>query len=537
MRGISTGRRNNADGEIFINLCATALMLVVVALVGLLLLVCFRGLGNFWPYGLKSFVLSDGKRIAGAVIARECSCEESGSRVCSLRIKRAGRDVFGEDFIWVKEDQILSSGQPQELAVVERREWGDIFAFVQRFEKDDIVLADGWRAVGQEIPRLLAKSKHEQERLNRLEVVELRSIARKEELLTEKEQAGGLDDVSVQLLKSARTKLDKEYSALRAELKAERAKMNGRLVVHTADGKKIVIPVTEIQRVYFPNALTTANKLMIFFDRAWEFLSTDPRESNTEGGVFPAIFGTVMMVLLMSIVATPLGVLAAIYLREYAKQGFAVSMVRSAVNNLAGVPSIVFGVFGLGFFVYGIGGSIDKIFFADSLPVPTFGTGGIIWASLTLALLTVPTVIVATEEGLSAIPRQLREASYALGATKFETTWKVVIPALTPSILTGVILAISRAAGEVAPLMLTGVVKLAPSMPLDGNFPYVHLERKFMHLGFHIYDVGFQSPNAEAAEPMVYSTTLLLLVIVVCSNMAAISLRSCLRRNMHLSDV
>ena len=208
---------------------------------------------------------------------------------------------------------------------------------------------------------------------------------------------------------------------------------------------------------------------------------------------------------------TPLGVLAAFYLREYAKQGTFVSTVRIAVNNLAGVPSIVFGVFGVGFFIYVVGGSIDRLFFAEALPTPTFGTGGILWASLTLALLTDPVVIVATEEGLAAIPGGMREASLALGATKLETTLRVVLPAVMPSILTGLILAMARAAGEVAPLMLTGVVKLAPALPIDGYWPFLHLDRKFMHLGFHIYDVGFQSPNVDAARPMVFVTTLLLL--------------------------
>jgi phosphate transport system permease protein len=253
--------------------------------------------------------------------------------------------------------------------------------------------------------------------------------------------------------------------------------------------------------------------------------------------VFPAIFGTVMMVLIMSIVVTPLGVIAAFYLREYARQGPFVSAVRIAVNNLAGVPSIVFGVFGVGFFIYFVGGTLDRLFFPEALPTPTFGTGGILWASLTLALLTVPVVIVATEEGLAAIPGSMREASLALGATKFETTIRVVLPSVMPSILTGLILAMARAAGEVAPLMITGVVKLAPALPIDGFWPFLHLERKFMHLGFHIYDVGFQSPNVEAARPMVFTTAMLLLLIVVLLNLVAIVLRNRLRKKYTLSAV
>jgi phosphate transport system permease protein len=204
--------------------------------------------------------------------------------------------------------------------------------------------------------------------------------------------------------------------------------------------------------------------------------------------------------------------------------------VRISVSNLAGVPSIVFGVFGLGFFIYFIGGNVDKLFFREALPSPTFGTGGILWASLTLALLTVPVVVVATEEGLSAVPKSIREGSYALGATKFETLWRVVIPQATPGILTGAILAMARAAGEVAPLMITGVVKLAPTLPIDSHFPFLHLERKFMHLGFHIYDVGFQSPNVEAAIPMVYTTTMALVCTVLVLNLTAIVVRNKLKK-------
>ena len=197
----------------------------------------------------------------------------------------------------------------------------------------------------------------------------------------------------------------------------------------------------------------------------------------------------------------------------------------------------MFGVFGVGFFLYGIGGIIDSVFFKEALPNPTFGTGGILWASLTLALLTVPVVIVATEEGLASVPRNIREGSLALGATKFETTWKVVIPSALPAILTGLILAIARATGEVAPLMITGVVKLAPDLPIDGHFPFLHLERKFMHLGFHIYDLGFQSPNAEAAKPMVFMTAFLLILIVVILNITAIVIRNRLRKKYATSAV
>jgi phosphate transport system permease protein len=302
----------------------------------------------------------------------------------------------------------------------------------------------------------------------------------------------------------------------------------------TASGATATLQVADIVRAYPANQLDFGGKVSVYLSRWKEFLLDRPREANSEGGVFPAIFGTVVMTLLMSILVVPFGVLAALYLREYARQGPLVSLVRIAVNNLAGVPSIVFGVFGLGFFCYIVGASIDQLLYAEKLPNPTYGKGGLIWASFTLALLTMPVVIVATEEALSAVPGSMREGSYACGATKWQTIRRIVLPRALPGIMTGMILAIARGAGEVAPLMLVGAVKLAPELPIDfdGNSPFVHVhpERSFMHLGFHIFDLGFQSQNSEAAKPMVYTTTLLLIGVVVVLNLAAIWVRGRLRR-------
>ncbi len=370
--------------------------------------------------------------------------------------------------------------------------------------------------------------------IRRVETGPIGEVNRKQEQLRLKlkglEKRGAAARPDVEALQRELAKLDEEYKAAEGQLVALRSRATAAVVIATSSGKDKDVPLAQVVGVYRPNAMSVPAKAWHYATRVWEFVSDDPRESNTEGGVFPAIFGTVMMVIIMSVIVAPLGVIAAFYLREYAKQGVMVSAVRIAVNNLAGVPSIVFGVFGVGFFIYAVGGTIDHWFYADSLPAPTFGTGGILWASLTLALLTIPVVIVATEEGLAAIPRSTREGSLALGATKLETTVRVVLPAVMPSVLTGLILAMARAAGEVAPLMLTGVVKLAPSLPVDAIPPFLYLERKFMHLGFHIYDVGFQSPNVDAARPMVFATTLLLLAIVVLLNLFAIQLRSRLRR-------
>jgi ABC-type phosphate transport system permease subunit len=318
------------------------------------------------------------------------------------------------------------------------------------------------------------------------------------------------------------------------------------------------------------------------------------------------------MTIIMSMAVIPFGVLAALYMREYAKSGWLLSVIRISINNLAGVPSIVYGVFGLSFFCYIVGGYIDggprkagftpwpspvwfsalaglailglasfavsvlsgqaearrspfratlrwaggllwlatlagivwllirsphfEGFYQAQLPNPTFGKGCLLWAALTLALLTLPVVIVATEEALSAVPNSLREGSYACGAGKWQTIHRIVLPYARPGIITGFILAMARGAGEVAPMMLVGAIPLATELPLDGEFPFLHGSRSFMHLGFQIYSLGFQSQNSEAAKPMVFTATLLLLAIVTLLNQTAIWLRARLRKRFETSQ-
>ncbi|MGH8353893.1 MAG: phosphate ABC transporter permease PstA, partial [Pseudomonas sp.] len=351
------------------------------------------------------------------------------------------------------------------------------------------------------------------------------------------ELQGKLDAQAQADLAAERAQLEARYKELEGRLIALHEAFNrDSLMVREANGQELEISLGKVVHAYQPNAMGLFTKIAFYFGKLWEFLSDDPREANTEGGIFPAIFGTVMMTLIMAVIVTPFGVLAAVYLREYARQGPLTRLIRIAVNNLAGVPAIVYGVFGLGFFVYVLGGSLDRLFFPEALPAPTFGTPGLLWASLTLAILAVPVVIVATEEGLARIPRAVREGSLALGATKAETLWKVVLPMSSPAMMTGLILAVARAAGEVAPLMLVGVVKLAPSLPVDGNYPYLHLDQKIMHLGFHIYDVGFQSPNVEAARPLVYATALLLVLVIAALNLSAVAIRNHLREKYKALD-
>ncbi len=536
--GFARGGSQGEAGAVFVWLTGAALAASVVMIVGIVVLVAARGLVAFWPHPLVELTLKDGKKYVVEELSREKIPVEKDAATLGERIqvRLANRDLYGLDFRWISQSDIASRAIPPDAVLVERQEYGPFQGFVKSVQAEGKPPSEdaGRFALLQSLMRIAHARTREIDSLEQGEIGKVNyELERKRLAIKELEKKGQGKSSEAAALQQETALLQKRYAALRERIDAL-IDQNGKDKVTLADaaGEEKTIPVASIVRMLRPNRLGFFGKLGVYFSRLWEFVVGRPRESNTEGGVFPAIFGTVMMVILMSAAVMPFGVVSALYLREYARQGPLVRAVRIAVNNLAGVPSIVFGVFGLGFFVYLTGGAIDKLFFSANLPDPTFKTGGIFWASLTLALLTVPVVIVATEESLAAVPRGAREGSYALGATKWQTIRRVVLPAALPGILTGLILAMARGAGEVAPLMITGVVKLAPELPFDGNFPFFHLERKFMHLGFHIYDVGFQSPNVEAAKPMVYMTTLLLLGVVVFLNLAAILIRERLRRKL-----
>jgi len=537
-------RQRDFLGMSFTALCGGALALNLVLILGLLALIGWQGGRYFWQKDLLEVELADGRKLLGEVHSFEEIPASAGGGT-RFQLKVGNRDVTGGDFLWVPDAEIRSRTFPADAVVVERLEWGNFYGRPIELRDGDRVLATGVEPVWSALPDLLERKRDEREAIRELEKGAIGDVNFEIEKLRLAERRLELENPSptererrIAEIASATAVHQGEYERLASRLFELRDELDReKVVLETADGQRKEVPVGAIVHAHRPNEMSAAGKLGLYLSRVVEFVVADPRESNTEGGIFPAIFGTVMMVFLMSFAVVPLGVLAALYLREYAKQGALVRMVRIAVNNLAGVPSIVFGVFGLGFFVYTIGGSIDQLLYPESLPTPTFGTGGILWGALTLALLTVPVVIVATEEGLASVPRIVREGSLALGATKWETTWKVVVPAAAPGILTGLILAMARAAGEVAPLMIVGMVKLAPTLPIDHHFPFVHFERKFMHLGFHIYDVGFQSPNVDATKPLVFATALLLIVVVTAMNLVAIAIRNRLRRRFAGSAV
>ena len=539
------------SGDPWIWLIGGAVSISLIMVVGLLLLIAVRGLGHFWQPPIVETTFHDqGQEVVVLGIIR------TAETVTAQAVREAGfdvpedqdlvnrylfhignRDLTGRDFQWFIGDFLEEFRYPEDAIMLERREWGNFFGYLLAVREGDETVAEGQAAFAA-LPERLARSRDLVAATVRMERYEIGRInfaieaERLEQRRVELNDRLGDEERAQRIAASEAevARLNAEYDELFQELNQLRASARrDSLVARTSDGREVTINLGDVVRATQANTLTVPQKMREYGARFWAFMSGYPREANTEGGIFPAIFGTVMMVFIMSIVVTPFGVLAAIYLREYAKQGPVTRVVRISVNNLAGVPSIVFGVFGLGFFVYFLGGNIDQLFFPAALPAPTFGSPGLLWASLTLALLTLPVVIVSTEEGLTRIPKAMREGSLALGATKAETLWKVIVPVSTPAMMTGLILAVARAAGEVAPLMLVGVVKLAPNLPVDGQFPFIHLERRIMHLGFHIYDVGFQSPNAEAARPLVYATALVLVGLILVLNLTAIAVRNRLR--------
>jgi len=534
----SSSDSSTPRGEAWVWFSGLGLIIGLGMVIGLLSLVLMNGATVFWAPPVPVAQVDDGRVLIGQLAQRRVRAGSPADHPVYERQYQVGlRELNGNSYLWVDEAKIKGEAFPADVLGLERVENGPAFVRPQSLRKSDgkvIPATDpAFEAAFQvEVAaasavreKLIEITRHRIDDVNASMDKAKVSLRRAEDLRLTGEATALQKEITV---------LDGRFAALQEE--AKKVVAGGAvasLISQDAAGREVVVPLTQVIRAWFPNRLDTWGRVKLFGSRLGEFIFDEPREANTEGGLMPAIFGTLVMTVFMSLLVTPFGVITAIYLREYAQQGAVLRIVRISVNNLAGVPSIVFGVFGLGFFVYVLGGSIDQLFFADQLKynnnTPVFGTGGLLWCSLTLALMTLPVVIVATEEALAAVPRGMREASLATGASKWQTIRDILLPASAPGILTGVILAMARGAGEVAPLMLVGVVKLAPSLPFDGSAPFLHMDRKFMHLGFHVYDLGFQSPDSDAARPMVFATTLLLIVLVVCLNIGAIWIRNRLR--------
>ncbi|KJY77375.1 phosphate ABC transporter permease [Vibrio coralliilyticus] len=533
------------SGSPWVWLTGGAVSISLLSVLGLLLLIGWKGLSYFWPAPLYQWQTEQGDVLIGQLYAEEYvpishlremdialtpEVEEKGL-VQRLSIKIANRDIYPADFVSILEVDLLERSKPEGWAVIERTRGGDFYGQPKGYFTADGKVSEQAKT---DVKSALVFADKQRTKIDRLVEKQIKVIsAQADRLRLEKKRRelnGRLDAEFIKRYDAQSSMFSQQLAEMESQLDALRLELAQQgLIVEDMKGNQYRIPLSRILDVWYPNQMTVVEKVAQWAHQAWKFLSDDPRESNSEGGVFPAMFGTVLLVLIMSIIVMPLGVIAAIYLHEYAKNNAFTRLIRVAVINLAGVPSIVYGVFGLGFFVYTLGGSIDSLFYAEKLPTPTFGTPGLLWSALTLAVLTLPVVIVATEEGLTRIPSSVRHGSLALGATQFETMWRIVLPMASPAIITGLILAVARAAGEVAPLMLVGAVKLASSLPVDSQFPFLHLDRKFMHLGFHIYDVGFQTTNIESARPLVYATSFLLVSVIVGLNLTAISIRNNLR--------
>jgi phosphate transport system permease protein len=525
-------------GEAWVWFSGLGLIVGLGMVVGLLALVLMNGATVFWAPPVPVAQVDDGRVLIGQLAQRRIRAGSPADQPRYERQYQVGlRELNGNSYLWIDEAKIKSESFPADVMGLERVENGPAFVRPQSLRKSDgkvIPATDaGFEAAFQSEVAAAAAVREKLIEITRHRIGDVNASMDKAKVSLRRAEDLKLAEEATALQKEIAV-LDGRFAALQEE--AKKVVAGGAvasLISQDAAGREVVVPLTQVIRAWFPNRLDTWGRVKLFTSRLGEFIFDEPREANTEGGLMPAIFGTLVMTVFMSLLVTPFGVITAIYLREYAQQGAVLRIVRISVNNLAGVPSIVFGVFGLGFFVYVLGGTIDQLFFADQLKynnnTPVFGTGGLLWCSLTLALMTLPVVIVATEEALAAVPRGMREASLATGASKWQTIRDILLPASAPGILTGVILAMARGAGEVAPLMLVGVVKLAPTLPFDGSAPFLHMDRKFMHLGFHVYDLGFQSPDSDAARPMVFATTLLLIVLVVCLNLGAIWIRNRLR--------
>ena len=533
----ASSEKHAPRGEAWVWFTGLGLIAGLGMVLGLLVLVGVNGVTVFWAPPVPVAQVDDGRTIVGQLAQRRIRAGSPADHPRYERQYQVGlRELNGNSYLWVDEAKIKGETFPADVLGLERIENGPAFLRPRSLSRSDgrVVPASdpSFEAALQAEVAMAAAVREKLTVLTRHRIGEVNAdmeesrvaLRRAEDLRSAAEAEG---------LRRRIAGLEGRFAALQAEAKEVSAQGGAVLVSADAAGREVRTPLSQVVRAWFPNRLDAWGRTQLFASRLGEFVFDEPREANTEGGLMPAIFGTLVMTVFMSLLVTPFGVITAIYLREYARQGALLRIVRISVNNLAGVPSIVFGVFGLGFFVYVLGGSIDRLFFADQLKynnnTPVFGTGGLLWCSLTLALMTLPVVIVATEEALAAVPRGMREASLAAGASKWQTIRDILLPASAPGILTGVILAMARGAGEVAPLMLVGVVKLAPTLPFDGSAPFLHLDRKFMHLGFHVYDLGFQSPDSDAARPMVFATTLLLIALVVCLNLGAIWIRNRLR--------
>lgn len=543
-------KEHKIKGETRVWITGLGLSAGLIMTLSILGLIFYYGLSVFWPKDIvtanipEEIAIKDKKGNTSASfwgvevkrVEQKIPGRSTAEKPISVQYYTANRDAYGQSFVFILEEQLEVSPEldPNIMMMERESESRAIVKPLQIVVDGKTIKADSPDFI-KEFDKALKNSANKRHAAEELVGGILLDIANEikdlKVVIFKKKEAG--EDFSSEQTEMNRLKNLADVNAKLVNDFYEEKDKDSLTVQVNPNGMTYDMPIGEVIRYNFPNQLGTFGRMSLFCENIYEYVTSNPREANTEGGIFPAIIGTLVMTIVMCIPVTFFGVITAIYLHEYAKENLVTRAVRIAINNLAGVPSIVFGAFGLGFFIYFIGSNIDDFFFKDwklATGEPIFGTGGLLWASLTLALMTLPVVIVSTEEALSSVPHGLREGAMGCGATKWQSIWTVILPSATPGIITGMILAMARGAGEVAPLMLVGVVKLAPSLPVNASAPFVHLDQKFMHLGFHIYDLGFQSPDSEAAKPMVFATTLFLIITVTGLNLTGIIIRQRLKK-------
>ena len=542
-------KKQKTIGEPKVWLTGLGLTFGLTMTVSILALIVYYGLGVFWPKDVvtlsvpEKYALEDtGQKVSQEFLGIEVKRVEqklpgkqTGEAPVSVQYYIANRDTYRKTFVFIPEKELtVKEKRNPNVMLIERETDSRAMVLPLTLIVDGKEYAADSPEFRSKLDEAMEVADEKRQEAKHIVHGELRDISHKikklnvEVYVKEKDGEDTTDELNE--IKKLSNLADKKSVIVNNILKEQN---KDTLKVRLNGGMTYDLSVGNIIRYNFPNQLSTFGKTALFFDNIYEYITASPREANTEGGIFPAIVGTLVMTLVMCIPVTFFGVITAIYLHEYAKDNLLTRSIRIAINNLAGVPSIVFGAFGLGFLIYIVGVKIDQLLFADWKTVTgesVFGGGGLLWASLTLALMTLPVVIVSTEEALAAVPGGLREGAMGCGATKWQTIWTVILPSATPGIITGMILAMARGAGEVAPLMLVGVIKVVHTLPVDLTAPFVHLDQKFMHLGFHIYDLGFQSPDSEAAKPMVFATTLFLILTVTALNLTGIIIRQRLKK-------
>ena len=502
-------------GDPLVWLCSACVGLLFLLFATLIFICARHGLAAFWASDIHQFTLKDGSMVSGSIQARD---QTFGRLLINTGLRDEGH------LVWIDENHIQSRSKDDQTVLVELAN-GD--EFIGNIAKIDItehhytegdlkkVLEEQLLAVKQGRAEIASINDNIQKKTK--EIFRFQRSVEKYQI-SDPARAGNFREKQ----ESSQLQLD----AFQDQLQQTFTRIKGRsLTLLNSEGPRNVL-IMDIRRAYQPNQISVFGKLGLFSSKVFEFFTGSPRGRN--GGLFPAIVGTTLMVFIMSLFCVPLGVATAIYLNEYLRKGLLYNTLHLIVNNLAGAPSIVYGIFGLGFFVHGVGMGLDSLW--SSQQAHQFGNAGLLWASLIMALVTVPAVIVASEEGLNAVPADLRKGSIALGATRFQTLTRVLLPMASPSILTGLILAITRATGAVTPLIVLGAVQHSSELPIKGSFPFIELDQPFMHLGFHIFHQGFGADYPEAVAPRVYAAMLMLIVLVLGMSLITIFLRNRVRK-------